>query len=316
MMDWTDRHERYFLRLISRHAILYTEMVTASAILYGDLVRLLDFNAEEHPVGLQLGGSDPGDMAAAARIGADFGYDEINLNIGCPSDRVQSGRFGACLMAEPELVGDCVAAIRNVVDLPVTVKTRIGIDDRDSYEELHEFVRTVRAAGCRTFTLHARKAWLQGLSPKENREVPPLHYDVVYRLKSDFPELEILINGGIRSLDDAEAHLERVDGVMLGRAAYETPYLLAGVDRRIYGETGPPPSREAILSAYADYAARQVAAGEKLHRMTRHITGLFAGMPGARKWRRTLSEGSIRDGADADVIAEAARHVIGQLEAA
>jgi len=316
MMDCTDRHERYFLRLISGCALLYTEMVTAAAVLHGDLQRLLAFDPGEHPVALQLGGSDPNDLAAAARIGADFGYDEINLNVGCPSDRVQSGRFGACLMAEPSLVGECVAAMQAGVQLPVTVKTRIGIDDRDSYDELCTFVEMVRDGGCRTFILHARKAWLQGLSPKQNREIPPLQYETVHRLKADFPEIEILINGGIRSLEEAERQLRLVDGVMVGRAAYENPYLLSEVDRRFYARQEPCRSRREIVRLFAEYAAKQITKGTRLNQMTRHIVGLYAGFPGARKWRRYLTEQAIQPGATAAIIEEAAALVTDQAEAA
>ncbi len=314
MMDYTDRHERYFLRLISRYAVLYTEMVTASAILHGDLRRLIGFDPAEHPVALQLGGSDPTDLAAAARIGSDFGYDEINLNVGCPSDRVQSGRFGACLMAEPALVSECVAAISSSVDVPVTVKTRIGIDDLDSYESLTRFVSLVRDGGCRTFIVHARKAWLQGLSPKQNRDVPPLRYDVVHRLKSDFADLEILINGGIRTIDQAMVQLERVDGVMVGRSAYENPYLLAEVDRRVYGGSGEVPSRREIVTAFTRYADEKLGRGVRMHQMTRHIIGLFAGLPGARKWRRYLTEEAVKEGATGAVIEKAASYVPGHAE--
>ncbi len=316
MMDCTDRHERYFLRLISRRALLYTEMVTAAAILHGDLQRLLSFDSEEHAVALQLGGSDPSDLAAAARIGVDYGYDEVNLNIGCPSDRVQSGRFGACLMAEPELVRNCIEAMSSAVNVPVTVKTRIGIDDQDSYAALCNFVRIVKSGGCETFILHARKAWLQGLSPKQNRVVPPLQYDVVHRLKKDFPELEILINGGIRTLEEAEAQLGRVDGVMVGRAAYENPYHLAEVDRRIYDQDLLPRSRREIVTLFTAYADREMRGGTRLHQMTRHIVGLYSGMPGARKWRRYLTEEAVRPGARADVIENAAGFVEDQVEAA
>jgi tRNA-dihydrouridine synthase A len=305
-MDCTDRHERYFLRLITRRALLYTEMVTAQAILHGDLRRLLGFNVEEHPVALQLGGSDPGRLAAAARIGADFGYDEINLNVGCPSDRVLSGQFGVSLMAKPELVADCVDAMRGAVAIPVTVKTRIGFDDNDDYSVLQKFVKTVASAGCRTFAIHARKAWLQGLSPKENREVPPLCYDRVYQLKEEFENLEIVINGGILALEEVEDHLRHVDGTMIGREAYQHPYLLADVDRRFYGE-GPGPSRDEVLERFCRYVDSQIERGVRLHQMTRHIGGLFAGMPGARAWRRHLSENGVKPGADARVVREAVR---------
>ena len=309
MMEWTDRHCRVFLRQLTAHALLYTEMVTSGAVLHGNRERLLGFDACEHPVALQIGGSGPRELAEAARIGADFGYDEINLNVGCPSDRVQSGRFGACLMAEPELVAASVAAMAGAVSLPVTVKCRIGIDDQDSEADLERFVRAVADAGCRTIVVHARKAWLEGLSPKQNREVPPLDYGRVHRLKQAHPELEIVINGGIATLDDAEAHLARVDGVMLGRAAYQTPYLLAEVDRRFHGAASPVPTRGEVLERFLPYVERKLGEGVRLHRMTRHILGLFQGQPGARAFRRHLSERACRPGAGADVLREAARLV-------
>ena len=309
MMEWTDRHCRVFLRQLTAHALLYTEMVTSGAVVHGDRERLLGFDACEHPVALQIGGSDPRELAEAARIGADFGYDEINLNIGCPSDRVRSGRFGACLMAEPDLVAASVTAMAGAVALPVTVKCRIGIDDQDSEADLDRFVRAVADAGCRTVVVHARKAWLQGLSPKQNREVPPLDYGRVHRLKQAHPELEIVINGGIATLDDAEAHLRRVDGVMLGRAAYHTPYLLAEVDRRLYGAASPAPTRGEALERFLPYVERKLGEGVRLHQMTRHILGLFQGQPGARAFRRHLSERACRPGADADVLRAAARLV-------
>jgi tRNA-dihydrouridine synthase A len=305
MMDWTDRHCRFFHRLLSARALLYTEMVTAAAILHGDRDRLLGFSAEERPVGLQLGGSDPARLAEAAAIGEQFGYDEINLNVGCPSDRVQEGRFGACLMGEPALVADCVAAMRNRVRLPVTVKCRIGIDDQDSEADLERFVTAVAGAGCRTFIVHARKAWLKGLSPKENREVPPLDYGRVYRLKAAHPEIEIVINGGIASLDEAEAHLQKVDGVALGRAAYQNPYLLAEADRKLFGDTGTPPTRRAVLERLIPYVARHVAAGGRLNNVVRHILGLYHGRPRARAFRRHLSEQAPREGAGVEVLIEA-----------
>jgi|KBSSwiStaDraftv2_1062776.scaffolds.fasta_scaffold20131_3 tRNA-dihydrouridine synthase A len=307
MMDWTDRHCRFFHRLLVRRALLYTEMVTAEAVLHGDRGRLLGFSAAEHPVALQLGGSGPAKLAEAAAIGADFGYDEINLNVGCPSDRVQEGRFGACLMAEPELVADCVAAMQVRVAVPVTVKCRIGIDDQDSEADLERFVSAVAGAGCRTFMVHARKAWLQGLSPKENREVPPLDYGRVYRLKAAHPELEIVINGGIGSLAEAEAHLAHVDGVALGRAAYQNPYLLAEVDRRLLGAATTPPSRREAIEALLPYAERHVRAGGRLNNIVRHILGLYHGQPRARAFRRHLSERAPREGAGADVLREALR---------
>lgn len=290
MMDWTDRHCRYFHRLLSQHTWLYTEMVTTGALLHGDVPRHLDFDAAEHPVALQLGGSEPADLAQAARLGAQWGYDEINLNCGCPSERVQRGAFGACLMAEPALVADCVKAMRDAVSVPVTVKHRIGIDSVEAYDFVRDFVGQVADAGCETFIVHARNAILKGLSPKENREIPPLKYDYVYRLKRDFPDLEIIINGGIDTLDAAAAHLEHVDGVMIGREAYHHPYLLAGVDTRFYGATGPIASREAVEAGLIEYAARQVAQGTYLGAITRHALGLYRGVSGARGWRRTLSE--------------------------
>ena len=305
MMDWTDRHCRFFHRLMSRHALLYTEMVTAEAILRGKRDQLLGFSVEEHPVALQLGGSDAAKLAAAARIGEDYGYDEINLNIGCPSDRVQNGSFGACLMAEPQLVADCVAAMRQAVKVPVTVKCRIGIDDQDSEADLERFVTTVAAAGCQTFIVHARKAWLKGLSPKENREIPPLDYGRVHRLKAAHPDLRIIINGGVATLDEAYAQLAHVDGVMLGRAAYQTPYLLADVDQRFFGSPVPAPMRDQVLEALVPYAERHVANGGRLNNIARHILGLYHGEPGARAYRRFLSENAGRTGAGAELLMEA-----------
>ncbi len=302
MMDWTDRHERAFLRTISRRTLLYTEMVTTGAILHGNRDRFLAYDDCEHPVALQLGGSEPADLATCAREGAARGYDEINLNLGCPSDRVQRGRFGACLMTEPGLVADCVAAMIDAVDAPVTVKTRIGVDDQDSYAALTAFVARVAAAGCRSFTIHARKAWLSGLSPKQNREVPPLRYDVVYALKRDFPELEVILNGGVMTLDEAEAHLAEVDGVMIGRAAYQSPYILAEADRRFFGEAGEPLSREEIVEAYLPYVEARLSEGVPLKSMTRHMLGLFNGLPGARAWRRHLSEAAHQPDAGPEVL--------------
>jgi len=296
MMELTTRHCRYFHRLLTRHALLYTEMITAEAIIYGDRERLLGFSPEEHPVALQLGGSNPQRLATAARIGAEFGYDEINLNVGCPSDRVQEGRFGACLMAEPELVAECVAAMQAACEVPVTVKCRIGIDDQDSEADLERFISSVAAAGCSTFVVHARKAWLQGLSPKENRDVPPLDYSRVYRLKAAHPELTIVINGGIRSLDEAEEHLRHVDGVMVGRAAYQTPYLLADVDRRFFDSKEPPITRLAAIERLKPYIEKHLARGGRLNNVTRHILGLYHGEPGARMFRRHLSGPDAREG--------------------
>ncbi len=288
MIDWTDRHCRYFHRLLSARARLYTEMIVASAVLRGDAAHLLQFNDCEHPVALQLGGADPAELAAAARIGAEFGYDEINLNVGCPSDKVQSGRFGACLMAEPALVGECVAAMRGAVSVPVTVKHRLGIDEQDTGARLDRFVEILSQAGCDTLIVHARKAWLNGLDPKQNREIPPLDYQRVYRLKQDFPQLRIVLNGGITDLDQAADHLSHVDGVMLGRAAYQTPYLLAGVDEKLFG-AGRPPLRGKVAEAMLDYIERHMATGGRANHVTRHMLGLYHGRPGARMWRRRLS---------------------------
>ena len=298
MMDWTDRHCRYFFRLLSPDVRLYTEMVTATALLHGDRDRLLDYDPSEHPVALQLGGSEPDILAAATEIAGAWGYDEINLNIGCPSDRVQSGRFGACLMAEPERVAECVTAMQAVSTVPVTVKTRIGIDDRDDYEFLADFVGTVARAGCRRFIVHARKAILAGLSPKENRSIPPLRYDVVYRLKREFPDLEIVLNGGVESRAAINTHLEHVDGVMIGRKAYGDPWFL--VDLR----TSDGLTREAVVAAMADYAAKQLARqpGIRLHHITRHLLGLYTGQSGARRWRRYLSERACEPAADQRVL--------------
>jgi tRNA-dihydrouridine synthase A len=314
MMDRTNRHERYFLRLISRRALLYTEMISASAVLRGDRARLLGYDPLERPLALQVGGAEPEALAAVARIAKDLDYDEINLNVGCPSDRVRQARFGACLMAEPELVARCVAAMGQAADLPVTVKTRTGIDWRDSYEDLAGFVGTVAGAGCRSFAIHARKAWLRGLSPKENREVPPLDYDRVYRLKRDFPDLEIVLNGGVQDLDQTEEHLARVDGVMIGRAAYQDPYVLAEADRRVFGDPSPVPSREEVVRALLPYAERQCARGVPVKAITRHILGLFNGRPGARLWRRSLSEEAHRPGAGPEVIEEALEGVVSRGE--
>ncbi len=302
MLDWTDRHCRYLLRLISRHTRLYTEMVTTGALLQGDRVRHLSFHDSEHPVALQLGGSEPRALAECARIGADYGYDEINLNVGCPSDRVQSGRFGACLLAEPALVGDCIAAMQAAVRVPVTVKTRIGIDDMDSYEELHRFVETVSGEGCEVFVIHARKAFLQGLSPKENRTIPPLKYEYAWRLKRDFPQLEIIVNGGITSLDEVAEHLQHADGAMLGRAAYHDPWLLADVDGRFFNDHHAVPSQGELVRQMLPYIEMELKGGTQLKHITRHMLGLFQGQPGARQWRRHLSEQAYRSGAGTNVV--------------
>jgi tRNA-dihydrouridine synthase A len=306
MMDWTDRHCRMFHRQLTARALLYTEMLTTGAVIHGDRDHLMGFSDAEHPVALQLGGSDPQELADAARIGEDFGYDEINLNCGCPSDRVQSGRFGACLMAEPDTVARGVEAMRSAVKVPVTVKCRIGIDDQDAEEDFTRFIDTVAKAGCETFIVHARKAWLQGLSPKENRDIPPLDYDRVYRLKQARPDLTIVINGGIEDLDQCDQHLAHVDGVMLGRAAYQRPWLLADVDRRIFGEVANPvSSRAEAVEALLPYVEQRLAQGDYLTRITRHMLGLYHGCHGGRHWRRMLSEDARKDGANIKLLREA-----------
>ena len=305
MLDWTDRHCRVFHRLMTRRAWLYSEMLTTGAVLHGDRARLLGFDASEHPVALQLGGSDPRQLAAAARIGEDFGYDAINLNVGCPSERVQDGRFGACLMAEPALVGECVDAMKRAVRLPVTVKCRIGIDDQDPEVALDTMARHVSAAGTDALIVHARKAWLQGLSPKQNRDVPPLDYALVYRLKAALPDLPIIINGGIASLAEARGHLDHVDGVMLGRAAYQQPWRLLRVDPELFGEPAPFPAMKPVLEALMPYVEAQLAAGGRLHAITRHLVGAFHGVPGARAFRRHLAENGVRPGAGIDVLRQA-----------
>jgi tRNA-dihydrouridine synthase A len=307
MMDWTDRHCRFFHRLLTRHALLYSEMVTADAVLHGDRTGLLAFNSTEHPIALQLGGCDPAKLAQAAAIAVSFGYDEVNLNVGCPSSRVQEGRFGACLMAEPRLVADCISAMGERVAVPVTVKCRIGIDDQDTDSALEEFVAAAAGAGCGTFIVHARKAWLKGLSPKQNREIPPLDYQRVYRLKASHPELEIVINGGIGELAQASAHLRQVDGVALGRSAYQNPYLLSAVDASYFGATRNAPARAALLEALIPYAEEHMRGGGRLNNITRHVLGLYHGQPRARAFRRYLSEHAPRDGADASVLKTAIR---------
>ncbi len=309
MMDWSDRHCRYFWRLLSKQALLYTEMVTTGALIHGDRDRFLHFNAEEHPVALQLGGSDPDELARCAAWAQQWGYDEVNLNCGCPSDRVQSGMFGACLMGRPELVADCVKAMVEACDIPVTVKHRIGIDHMESYEQLLEFIGTVAAAGCRVFIVHARKAWLHGLSPRENREIPPLNYPWVYRLKRDFPQLSIVLNGGISSLAECQQHLQHVDGVMVGREAYQNPWLLAEVDPLLFGMDKPVKSRDDVIEALLLYVEQQIARGAQLNHITRHILGLYQGVPGARKFRRHLSENAYKKTAGPEVLREAYRLV-------
>lgn len=305
MMDWTDRHCRVFHRQMTRRARLYTEMVTTGAVIHGELEKLLGFSPQEQPLALQLGGSDPSHLAKAARIGEGFGYSEINLNVGCPSDRVQNGRFGACLMAEPALVGECVAAMKAAVSIPVTVKCRIGIDDQDPAEALHTLTQTLVAAGVDVLIVHARKAWLKGLSPRENREIPPLDYPLVYRLKQAFPRLPVVINGGITTLDDVDQHLAHVDGVMLGRAAYHQPELLLDVDRRFFGQKNPHDDASAALDACVPYIEGQLARGVRLSAVTRHLLGLFAGRPGARSFRRHLADRAVKEGAGCEVIRDA-----------
>lgn len=315
MMDLTDRHARYFLRLLSRHALLYTEMVTTGALLHGDRARFLRFDAAEHPLAIQLGGSDRAALAACARFAEAEGYDEVNLNVGCPSDRVQSGRFGACLMAEPDLVAEGVAAMGAAVSIPVTVKTRIGIDRDDSTERLYRLVDAVAAAGCRTLVVHARNAWLDGLSPKDNREIPPLRYPVVEQLKRDRPQLAIVLNGGLVTLDDARCALQSLDGVMLGRAAYYSPWMLARVDGELFGSKAPGPDRHEVVEAMIDYACRQMAEGTPLAAITRHMLALYQAVPGARAWRRLLSERGPRVGTAQALGIEVMRAALACVEA-
>ncbi len=305
-MDWTDRHDRYFLRLITTRALLYTEMVTTGAILFGDADRFLRFDPAEQPLALQLGGSDPDALAKCCKIAESYDYQEINLNVGCPSDRVQNGRFGACLMAEPETVAAAVTAMQDATSVPVTVKTRIGIDDLDSYDYFADFIGRIAETGVSTFIIHARKAWLTGLSPKENRTIPPLDYDRVYRLKTEFSNLEIIINGGVSSHEEIDAHLEKVDGVMIGREAYQNPYFLAEIDRRYYGVDDETPERREIVEQMLPYVAREMASGVPLNSITRHMLGLFQGRPGARAWRRHLSENAHKKDAEIHILTDAA----------
>ena len=314
MMDWTDTHCRVLHRALTARARLYTEMVTAEAILHGDRIRLLGFDAIEHPVALQLGGSEPQRLAEAARIAEDFGYDEINLNVGCPSDRVQSGRFGACLMREPVLVGDCVVAMRRAVSIPITVKCRIGVDEQEPETALRDLIRSCTDAGVTSFAVHARKAWLEGLSPKENRDVPPLDYGLVARVKAENPQLEIVLNGGIRTLDQAEEHLARFDGVMLGRAAYQNPAMLVEVDRRFFG--GDARDLDAAIETYCDYVEHKLKDGVRLSSMTKPMLGLFNGRPGARAFRRHLSENATRESAGINVLRDALAFLNPEFEAA
>jgi tRNA-dihydrouridine synthase A len=304
MMDWTDRHCRFFHRQISRHALLYTEMVTANAVIFGDREKLLGFGEAEQPVILQLGGSEPKRLAEASKIGEQYGYREINLNVGCPSDRVQEGRFGACLMAEPHLVADCISTMQNAVKIPVTVKCRIGIDEQDEEQGLQDFVQTVSNAGCKTFVIHARKAWLKGLSPKENREVPPLNHDRVHRLKKSFPNLNIQLNGGLETLEQVMPHLAVLDGAMLGRAAYHDPWVLSGIDP-VLGNVAPSATRRAAVESMIPYVEMQTGQGVALHRITRHMLGLYHAQPGGRMWRQVISTESCKPGADVNVLHQA-----------
>lgn len=315
MMDWSDSHCRSFWRLLTKKTVFYSEMITTGAIIYGDRNRFLDFNASEHPLALQLGGSDPKALAECARIAEDWGYDEVNLNCGCPSDRVQNNMIGACLMAEPKLVADCMAAMQDAVKIPVTIKHRIGIDDMEDYSGLVNFVSTVAETGCKTFIVHARKAWLKGLSPKENREVPPLQYDKVVQLKKDYPKLEIIINGGIKTLEQSLSMLTDVDGVMLGREIYTNPYLLAEVDQKIFGSTHPIVSREEVIEGFIAYAEAQLHKGIRLNYITRHILGLYQGLPGARSFRRVISEQAHKPNAGIEVIKQALEALNGIPEA-
>ncbi|MGF1836448.1 tRNA dihydrouridine(20/20a) synthase DusA [Photobacterium sanguinicancri] len=314
MLDWTDRHCRYFHRLMSDHALLYTEMVTTGAIIHGK-GDFLAYNEEEHPLALQLGGSNPADLARCAKLAQERGYDEINLNVGCPSDRVQNGMFGACLMGEADLVAQSIAAMREVVDIPVTVKTRIGIDEQDSYEFLTHFISTVsEKSGCDDFTIHARKAWLKGLSPKENREIPPLDYPRVYQLKQDFPHLKMALNGGIKTFDEMDEHLKHLDGVMVGREAYQNPYIMAQVDQRLFGSAKPIIKQRELVEAMYPYIERQLANGSYLGHISRHMLGLFQGLPGARQWRRHISENAHKAGAGIEVLQQAVAKIPTELD--
>jgi tRNA-dihydrouridine synthase A len=310
MMDYTDRHDRYFLRLIAPDILLYTEMITAHALMHGDVDYLLSFDSLEHPLALQLGGSDPALLAHGAKLGESFGYDEINLNVGCPSPRVSKGRFGACLMLEPQLVAECIAAMRAKVNIPVTVKCRIGVDAEDSYESLHRFVELIASTGCSTFIIHARKAWLQGLSPKQNREIPPLRYDVVRQIKQDFPQLTIILNGGIKTIADVDAELPHVDGIMIGRAAYSNPYFLSEIQQKYLADKNIK-TRSEIIQQFIPYVREQICNGIKLNSMTRHILGLFQGQRGAAIWRRYLSQHACKQDADVGVIEDALKLVVG-----
>ena len=309
MMEYTDRFQRQFIRLITHHSLLYSEMITTHALLYGDIDYLLRYDSHEHPVALQLGGSDPEDLAQCAKWVEEWGYDEVNLNVGCPSDRVSSGRFGACLMNEPQQVAECVAAMKQATSIPVTIKSRIGVDNNDSYEALSYFIKTAAAAGCDSFIVHARKAWLSGLSPKQNREVPPLRYDVVQRLKEDFPSLEISINGGIKTLNQATKLLQHLDGVMIGREAYQNPWMLAKADQLIFADNHAIPTRHEVIEQYLPFVEEELSSGIKLTRISRHLLGLFHGCPGARGWRRHISENAHKKGAGTEVLQQAIKLV-------
>ena len=309
MLDWTDRHARYFFRLLTKNALLYTEMVTTGAIIHGDRERHLQFNKAEHPVAVQLGGSNLNELSLCSRICEDYGYDEINLNVGCPSDRVQSGAFGACLMAQPKLVAACYDAMSQACKIPVTIKCRIGIDDQDEYEDLQRFIHTVSQAGCSTFIVHARKAWLKGLSPKENRDIPPLNYQRVYQLKEEFPELEIILNGGITTIDECQVHLTKVDGVMMGREAYHNPYCLTQIDNCLYSDNKVIPSRREIIDQLLPYIEQLIAEGGHLKYISRHILGIFQGVMGARAWRRYISENAHKPKAGVEIITHALSYI-------
>lgn len=310
MLDWSDRHQRMLMRTMSKHSLVYTEMVTTGALIHGDAQRYLKFNQEEHPIALQLGGSDPKAMAICAKMAEDAGYNEVNINVGCPSDRVQNGAFGACLMAEPELVAENVVKMQAAVDIPVTVKNRIAIDEMEEEETLRNFLSIVKESGCKTFVVHARKAWLKGLSPKQNRDVPPLNYPLIYQMKNEFPELEIIINGGIKTLDECDEHLTQVEGVMVGREAYHNPYLMTEVDQRIYGESAKAiPTRLEVLEMYSEYIQKQMSEGVYLKSMSRHLLGLFTGEAGAKAWRRHISENAHKEGAGIEVIEKAAAFI-------
>ncbi len=314
MMGWTDRHDRYFLRLISPHALLYTVMITTGALIHGKKLSILEYNDQEHPIALQLGGSSPDELAKCAKIAEKYKYDEVNLNCGCPSERVQNGRFGACLMAEPDLVADCVDAMKQATpDLPITVKTRIGIDDQDSYEFLTSFIGKVAAKGCDTFVIHARKAWLNGLSPAQNRDIPPLQYETVFRLKRDFPELTIILNGGLKTIEDIKKYMPNVDGVMIGREAYTNPYFMADIEKEIFN-TQHVPTRHEIIEQLIPYIDHSLSKGVPLKDITRHILGVYQGLPGARRWRQILSQEAYKPAANTNVVRQALQQVIGFKE--